>query len=383
MSIGLEFDEKVKFWIRGVPYVWKLREDGGDPDNWQGWERRYIFLENEIGNFLPKECPEDVRRYFSYISREQLEYERDESPDWQIFRSVVRIEGKDIDPHKVPVILLFNYKGKKLLDHIVSKVVLAQSRIPETPEREEPTILTDYHKDWYLWFAIWYIDHIMGKDKRVCFPFDPNSGRINLEVFDQPAKVVSGSPLQRIVRLCLKHKDIRYIYLPIAHVRLRYQKDRSHFMLLIVDIKKKSVYYLDPNGFRGRLKQSLLDNIMGQLGLSMEKWAINELDWCPSAGFQTLQSAENLKGGRPGDPEGFCIAWVLWVVETLINNPDKHFEDVLRQAYEQMKKETGSYTRFIRRYAKSIIDYQRNLPKKNREYIQHNLRGYVKYLEKS
>ena len=319
MSISSDIDKKVGFWVRSVPYIWRHREGSkGDPANWKDWQRIYIFHEDVIGNLLPEKCPDDVRAYFNFISRSQFVYEF-RSPDFDYYGSVIRIEGKDIDPLKVPVILLFNYKGKKLLDHIVSKVALAQPRIPETPEREEPTTLTDYHKEWDLWFAVWYIDHIMGKDKRVCFPSDPNSGRINLEVFDQPAKVVLDSPLQRIIRLCLKHRDIRYIYLPMAQVLHKHQKGRTHFILLIVDIEKKSVYYLDPNGFHGRLKQSLLDNIMGQLGLSMKKWTINELDWCPSAGFQTLQSVENLKGdGRPGDHKGFCIVWILWIVDTLI-----------------------------------------------------------------
>ncbi len=117
MSEGLEIDNKVGFWIRGVPYIWSRRWDDRGPD-WKGWERRYIFLENETGNFLPYECKEDVRKYFEYISRERLEYEHS-SPDWQLAESVVRIGGQDIDPAVVPVVLLFNYRGKKLLDHIV------------------------------------------------------------------------------------------------------------------------------------------------------------------------------------------------------------------------------------------------------------------------
>ena len=48
-----------------------------------------------------------------------------------------------------------------------------------------------------------------------------------------------------------------------------------------------------------------------------------------------------------------------------------------------MRDETPSFTRFIRRYAKSVIDYQRNSHKKNREYIKYNLRKYVEYLKKS
>jgi hypothetical protein len=369
MSESLEIDKKVGFWIRRVPYLWSRRWGNSD---WKGWERRYIFLENEIGNFLPEECEGAVRQYFNYISRDQFEYELN-SPDWRLSESTVRIEGKDINPYNVPVVVLFNYRGKKLLDHIEREISLPYLEIPVS--EEEPTVLSDYSKDWNLWFSVWYIDNVMGKDKRVCFPVNPNSSVIGLEIFDYPEGVILEPPLKYIIRLCQKNTEFRFIYLPVYHVKPK----SSHTLLLIMDLYLNRVYYLDPVGVKSRLSQDILDKIMKHLGLNPDIWEIGELDYCP-IGFQELQHLE--KEVRLGDPGGFCMVWILWIVETLIKNPDQHFQSIIHQAHKQMKEETPLYTRFIRRYTKGIIDYQRNSPKKKREYIKHSLKEYVKYLER-
>jgi len=379
MTDHSDIDKKVGFWIRKAPYIWRRKKGGGgDPNNWKDWERVHIFHENITGNLLPKECPEDVRGYFNFISRSQFEYEYNVSPDWSFYESVIRIEGEDINYSNIPIILLFNYKGRKLLDHVIREVSLPHLQIPIS-EEEEPTVLSDYSKDWNIWFSIWYIDNIMGKDKRVCFPVNPDSWVIGLEIFDYPEGVFLNPPLKDVIRLCQQNKNFRFIYLPIHHIKPK--PKRSHTLLLVIDLELNQVYYLDPVGVQSRLNQNILDKIMAHLDLDPKFWEFNELNQCP-VGFQGLQVQGSDKDKRPGDPGGFCMVWILWIVETLIKNPDQHFKSILLQAHKQMKEETPSYTRFIRRYTKRVIDYQRNSHKKNREYIKHNLSEYVSFLRK-
>ena len=418
-------DNKVGFWIRGVPYIWRRLDGGrGNPANWKDWQRVYIFREDKIGNLLPEKCPDDVREYFNFISRSQFDYEF-RSPDFDYYGSVIRIEGKDIDPLKVPVILLFNYKGKKLLNRIVKNkseipldqplieeeieipigeanlgVLLAKPRVPESPERGEPTILTDYFKEWYMWASIWYIDQIMGKNKNVCLLVDPNIIHIGIEMKQLSTGHVEFNPqvnIKNTLKLCLRNKNIEFIYSPLYETTRGDDQD-SHAYLLLFDKRAKEIYLFDAIGWGIRWSYFEKD-LLRYLGLD-RTWKVKSLDWCPKyeSGISHIQDEERMNyiihtpeesrdkwapESRLGDPVGFCVVWILWVVETLINNPDKHFEDVLKQAHKKMKDETPSYTRFIRRYAKSVIDYQRNSPKKNRKYIQHNLREYVEYLEKS
>jgi hypothetical protein len=376
MSSSSDIDIKVGFWIRGVPYIWKRLENGeGDPTNWKDWQRIYIFLEGVDripSNLLPEECSDDVRQYFNYISQDQFHYERYISRDFDYYRSVIRIDGKDIDQENIPVKLVFNYKGKKLLDHIVSKVTLAQPRIPEGE-----STLSDYHKDWHIWASVWYIDQIMGKDKRVCFLINPDSTHIGIELVHTSKKLSFGPPMKKALNRCLNRNFTRFIYVPLYE---KGRADGSHVYLLLIDVEQRVIYLFDPVGIEIRWK-GFEQELLEYLGLDWT-WNVKILDWCPvSKGIQALQDQECIFS--EGDPGGFCITWVLWVVETLINNSDKHFKEVLKTAYTQMKEETPSFTRFIRRYSKSIIDYQRNSPKKNEEYIRHNLKKYAEYLEGS
>ena len=122
MSYSSDIDKNVGFWLRGVPYIWRHRDNKGrEPADWKDWQRSYIFSEHEIGNLLPETCSDDVRAYFNHISREQYNYEINYSPDFDYYQSVVRIEGEyfDINTQRIPIYSSLNYKGKRLLEHIV------------------------------------------------------------------------------------------------------------------------------------------------------------------------------------------------------------------------------------------------------------------------
>ena len=122
MSYSRDIDKNVGFWIKGVPYIWRHRDNKGrEPADWKDWQRSYIFLENDIGNLLPETCQDDVRAYFNFISKDQYDYEINVSPDFDWYQSVVRIEGEDIDINnqRAPMYSLHDYQGKKLLKHIV------------------------------------------------------------------------------------------------------------------------------------------------------------------------------------------------------------------------------------------------------------------------
>ena len=121
MSNESDFDKKVGFWIKGVPYIWKREYIyGHDISSWMAWGRTYIFgydIKSFGANLLPVECDNDsVKNYFQtmhitwYNNRKKgVEYD-------------IRIEGQKTDSEDIQDRYIKNigdYRYKKLKSHII------------------------------------------------------------------------------------------------------------------------------------------------------------------------------------------------------------------------------------------------------------------------
>ena len=136
--------------------------------------------------------------------------------------------------------------------------------------------------------------------------------------------------------------------------------------MLFYDKKNKIVERFEPNGKnfpRGlNYNPDLLDSILENKFKSID----NDIEYrrpknyLPIIGFQFLETLENRKCRRIGDPNGFCAVWCIWWIEQKIKNIKIESSILAEKLIERTKLNNFKFKNLIRNYSKNITDLRDN-----------------------
>lgn len=181
---------------------------------------------------------------------------------------------------------------------------------------------------------------------------------------------------------CKERPDVQFIFILLTLVHPKKCDKRSygaHANVLIYDKKTNTFERFEPNGcttnfdiwfevkdFDRHFKQIAKDSFGAKF--------ITPDICCPFVGPQAIQESEKLM--KIADPEGFCAAWTLWIIELRLRNPDKALKDLQLLAIKRMKKDPKPMTDFIRSFSQFVVKKRRDvleaLPQKTQREIERN-----------
>jgi len=133
----------------------------------------------------------------------------------------------------------------------------------------------------------------------------------------------------------------------------------GHATVLFFDQENKQVQLFDPNGFMSlapKFRPQAMDEMLKaavhtEFGLDYQ--GLGDIDgFCPS--LQSMQGVEFEH--LAGDPEGFCAAWSLFMIDFRLSNPTLSPKEAMWAAHGMLQKSPLSLTDFIRHYALYIIN---------------------------
>ena len=78
----------------------------------------------------------------------------------------------------------------------------------------------------------------------------------------------------------------------------------------------------------------------------------------PDHNIQSIQESETEWENRKTscNPVGFCSVWSIWYIELRVSNPDIEPKKLIRETIDNLLKEYGSLTNFIRNYSLKLVD---------------------------
>lgn len=191
-----------------------------------------------------------------------------------------------------------------------------------------------------------------------------------------------------LTRILSKHNndvnvdDQRYIMLKISII---VSKNMLHANSLIYDRLNKEAWRFEPYGTtiltnRGSMDKKLreiLTEVYGQIRYHDPDTYLNGLN------FQMVDGEDFILAKNLGDPGGYCLAWSLWFIDTVLSYPDENVKYIMRNFFNRKDVNTilsieegqtieskNYYLDFIRRYAQRL-DIEKN-------YILESL-GIKKY----
>ena len=160
----------------------------------------------------------------------------------------------------------------------------------------------------------------------------------------------------------IENKDFEYLIIPISIET----EVGAHANMLFYDKKNKIIERFEPNGKnfpRGlNYNPDLLDSILENKFKSID----NDIEYrrpknyLPIIGFQFLETLENRKCRRIGDPNGFCAVWCIWWIEQKIKNIKIESSILAEKLIERTKLNNFKFKNLIRNYSKNITDLRDN-----------------------
>jgi len=144
----------------------------------------------------------------------------------------------------------------------------------------------------------------------------------------------------------------------------------SHANILIIDVVKETIERFEPNGKnspRGfNYNSVLLDNILtSKFSHLLSKYTyIRPCQYLPDIGFQLLETLEDEKCKKIGDPNGFCAVWCVWWAEQRLRNSDILPIKLVDELINQIKLGKISFKNLIRNYSIKIIQIRDDFLKK-------------------
>jgi DNA-directed RNA polymerase subunit N (RpoN/RPB10) len=144
-----------------------------------------------------------------------------------------------------------------------------------------------------------------------------------------------------------------------------------HANILIYDRQQKKAWRFEPYGTNRVTYKPSMDKIMEELLRSVygDIEYNDPNSFLRNINFQTVDNEDNAAARNIGDPGGYCLAWCLWFVDTVLSHPEisprslvKHFSrdivsDIISEEEVGHKiRSSNYYLDFIRRYARKLDD---------------------------
>ncbi len=201
--------------------------------------------------------------------------------------------------------------------------------------------------------------------------------------------------LELSIKKCLQKDKVRFIFMRITIIPVFNNVPSGHANILIFDKKTGILDRFEPHGNIpfldiDKLDFLLSDKIGGMLKDYLNKKSlklkyIKPSDYKNKIGVQTISNDFELYVKKLGDPEGFCLSWIYWYLETRLKNPDINPIELIEETYKKIidtnmnrnkklnDKNKGDFTfiNYIRNYA-STLDNMKNKLLKKSGVISHN-----------
>nr|QBK88608.1 MAG: ankyrin repeat protein [Mimivirus LCMiAC01] len=217
-------------------------------------------------------------------------------------------------------------------------------------------------------------------------------------IWNSPDQYVIHKDICFHLNKCLLSDNIRFIFIKITMI---VSDTGTHANCLLFDKKTGIMERFEPYGNVPYLETDKLDEIIkDKIGTHLNKYLqtrgkkfiyLAPSDFMGNVGFQTISRDGDAGFRKLNDPQGFCLAWILWYIETRLSNPEIHPKDLIQYALKNIiKKKDGKYNfiDYIRNYANKLDKYKNKfliksgVDKKNIYNIVPTDKDYKKILQK-
>lgn len=155
-----------------------------------------------------------------------------------------------------------------------------------------------------------------------------------------------------------KNSEERFIIIPLG-IEI---ENNSHANVIIIDKELKTIERFEPNGrnpprnlnYNPELLNSQLKTTF--LSILTDYTYIEPTKYLPTIGFQMLETLDDKRCAKIGDPNGFCAVWCVWWVEQRVSNPDMDISMLAYKLINQIKIKNKSFKNLIRNYSQKIIN---------------------------
>jgi len=145
----------------------------------------------------------------------------------------------------------------------------------------------------------------------------------------------------------------------------------SHANIILIDNINKKIERFEPNGsiypkgfyYNPKLLDTILKNKFESL-ISEYSYLTPE-DYEPIIGLQVLETSENFKNKKIGDPNGFCAIWCVWWINQRIYNKNEHPKEIINSVIKQIKLQNKSFKNVIRNFSQNIVKLRDTFLQKN------------------
>jgi ankyrin repeat protein len=201
--------------------------------------------------------------------------------------------------------------------------------------------------------------------------------------------------LELSIKKCLQRDKIRFIFMRITIIPVFNNAPSGHANILIFDKKTGILDRFEPHGNIPFLEIEKLDSLLyNKIGGMLKDYLHNKSlkliyikpsDYKNKIGVQTISNDFELYVKKLGDPEGFCLSWIYWYLETRLKNPDINPIELIEETYKKIidtnlnrnkklnDKNKGDFTfiNYIRNYASTLDNIKNKLLQKS-GIISHN-----------
>lgn len=180
----------------------------------------------------------------------------------------------------------------------------------------------------------------------------------NIEIVWSFMKLIFLSNFDSVLNDRIKQES-RFIIIPLGII----VSTGSHANMLIIDKTLKRIERFEPNGknnprgfyYNPDLLDLLLMEKFSKLDYMNDYAYFKPIEYLPTIGFQILETSEEERCKKIGDPNGFCAVWCVWWAEQKIKHPDVEAKILVEELIKQIKFSNKSFKKLIRSYSTKIV----------------------------
>lgn len=149
------------------------------------------------------------------------------------------------------------------------------------------------------------------------------------------------------------NKNKKFIFMRLS---LIISDTLNHANVLIYDVDRNIIERFDPYGdvpyVSNDLDKTLEEKFKKLINKNIKY--ISPKDYINKVSFQIVSNENNNENKKFGDPEGYCMAWSYWYIETRILNKKIDSLTLVDRLINKLNKMNISFIEFIRNYANNL-----------------------------
>lgn len=170
---------------------------------------------------------------------------------------------------------------------------------------------------------------------------------------------ISPNMVQGINETTKKYPDTKYILIKLTILT---DNNFNHANMIIYDMHTRIIERFDPYGYVPFYDNDNIDNFLSSFTKKnfpnftyvSPKSTIGDIS------FQIFSDESNKLNYIKHDPNGFCMAWCLWYVETRRSNINIGPQSLIKRTIKQINKNQYKFKNYIRNYSQHL-DSKKNI----------------------